>query len=403
MSWPHRRFRLFAGLHPLVVAWSVAAWAAAQQDVPTDQSGDPLVVATRDTCVAVIRATYDDTLAAGETFRKALDSFASNPTDDGLAKARAAWIDARRTYSLTEAFRFSGGPIDAADGPELRLNAWPVDEACLDEVEGSGVIPLVSDVERVPVIDAARLARENFRTGEKNVTCGWHAIEFMLWGVDRSVEGPGNRPVSDFTTAPFAARRCDFLRAAAAQLVADLRLLPAAWADGKPGNHGASFHALPADDAVRSVVKGMVMLAGFELAGERLGVPLDTREQEEEQSCFSDTTHLDLQRNVQGLVNLWRGRVTRLDGTQVAGTSLSDLTRLRDAALAERLTALLDACATCAAEGPAPFDRVITAPADSPEHAAAVRLQAALEKFSNELKQFAARLGKPFDPAEFAG
>ena len=54
-----------------------------------------------------------------------------------MAAAREAWLAARDDYGPTEAFRFYGGPIDnEQDGPEGLLNAWPLDEAYIDYVEG---------------------------------------------------------------------------------------------------------------------------------------------------------------------------------------------------------------------------------------------------------------------------
>ena len=33
--------------------------------------------------------------------------------------------------------------------------------------------------------------------GETNISTGWHAIEFLLWGQDLDDDGPGDRPASD--------------------------------------------------------------------------------------------------------------------------------------------------------------------------------------------------------------
>ena len=41
----------------------------------------------------------------------------------------------------------------------------------------------------------------NEEGGETNISTGWHAIEFLLWGQDLSADGPGARPVTDYTTA----------------------------------------------------------------------------------------------------------------------------------------------------------------------------------------------------------
>ena len=51
--------------------------------------------------------------------------------------AKEAWLNARDDYGPTEAFRFYDGPIDNPDyGPEGQINAWPMDEAYVDYVDG---------------------------------------------------------------------------------------------------------------------------------------------------------------------------------------------------------------------------------------------------------------------------
>ena len=66
----------------------------------------------------IVHATYADALAGAEELDAAVDAFVAAPSADGLEAAKRAWLDAREPYGQTEAFRFSGGPIDDADGPE---------------------------------------------------------------------------------------------------------------------------------------------------------------------------------------------------------------------------------------------------------------------------------------------
>jgi putative iron-regulated protein len=50
-------------------------------------------------------------------------------------------------------------------------------------------------LERFPVLAAGVLEVANERGSETNVSVGWHAIEFLLWGQDASdARGPGERP-----------------------------------------------------------------------------------------------------------------------------------------------------------------------------------------------------------------
>ena len=86
---------------------------------------------------AGVHAAYEASLASATELDTAIDAFVADPTDETLEAAKQAWLTARDDYGLTEAFRFYGGPIDNEEtGPEGRINAWPLDEAYIDYVEG---------------------------------------------------------------------------------------------------------------------------------------------------------------------------------------------------------------------------------------------------------------------------
>ncbi|MCA9907540.1 MAG: iron-regulated protein, partial [Anaerolineae bacterium] len=76
----------------------------------------------------IVYATYEDAYTTALDLQTAVTDFLAAPSAATLETARAAWLAAREPYGQTEAFRFYGGPIDDADGPEGFINAWPLDE-----------------------------------------------------------------------------------------------------------------------------------------------------------------------------------------------------------------------------------------------------------------------------------
>ena len=132
-----------------------------------------------------VHASYEASLASASTMDAAIDAFIADPTDANLDAAKDAWLAARDDYGPTEAFRFYDGPIDnEEDGPEGLINAWPMDEAYVDYVEGDPDAGIINDPDGFPTIDAALLTELNEAGGETNISTGWHAIEFLLWGQD---------------------------------------------------------------------------------------------------------------------------------------------------------------------------------------------------------------------------
>ena len=339
----------------------------------------------------LVHACYADTLAQARALQRALRRFLAAPDEAGLARARAAWLAARDSYGQTEAFRFYGGPIDGADGPEPRINSWPVDESFIDAVRGRPDTGLIQ--RREQPLDRAVLVRLNTHDGEENIATGWHAIEFLLWGQDFNDAGPGERPASDYLDgkAPNADRRRRYLALVGDLLVDDLAWLVAAWAPGR-ANYRRRFEAL-GGEGLRLIVIGLGSMASAELAGERLQVALASRDQEDEQSCFSDNTHRDIVADALGLQNVWLGHYQPLQGSLLQGPSLRDLVAARDAALAERLSAALAEALVAAEAIQPPFDREILGGADAPGRQRLQRVVAALLSATGLLVEAARLLG----------
>ena len=306
---------------------------------------------------ALVHANYADTLAAAKDLQAAIAEFTKAPSADGLTKARKAWLHAREFYGQTEAFRFYGGPIDDDKGPEGQINAWPLDEAYVDYVTGKPGAGMVNNAKFK--ITKAALAKANERGGEENISAGWHAIEFLLWGQDQSETGPGNRSFEDYVVGKGqnAERRAQYLTVATELLIDDLSAMVKAW-EPNAKNYRAKFEK-GGKESVRKIIVGLGSLSRGELSGERMEVALNSQDQEDEHSCFSDNTHRDVVSNAKGIQNVWTGEYTRRDGSVLKGPGVRDLVAAKNPALAEKTTAQIADSVKGAEAIPAPFDRAI--------------------------------------------
>jgi putative iron-regulated protein len=300
----------------------------------------------------LVHESYRLSLASATAMDGAIDAFVASPSLEAMDAAKQAWLAARSDYGPTEAFRFYGGPIDDEEtGVEGLINAWPLDEAYIDYVQGSmqtGIINMPADY---PTIDADLLVSLNEEGGETNISTGWHAIEFLLWGQDLSSGGPGARPMEDYTTAANADRRGTYLVVASDLLLDHLGQMVEAWSrDGD--NYRAKFLALPADEAIGMIMTGIGELGRGELAGERMTVAYEARSQEDEHSCFSDNTTSDIVGNASGIERVYLGRVGSVDGP-----GIHDLVAAEDQALADRLADEVATSVGLAEDIPAPFDQ----------------------------------------------
>jgi putative iron-regulated protein len=282
------------------VAQAVAELTAAQAEPVAEHYADG------------VHASYQASIASAVELRTALQTFTSDPTEANLEAAKSLWLAARDDYGPTEAFRFYDGPIDDPDdGPEGRINAWPMDEAYVDYVDGDPGAGIINDTAGVPEITAEVIVSANEEGGETNISTGWHAIEFLLWGQDLNETGPGARPVTDYTTSPTAQRRATYLNLLADQLVADLESVAEQWAPD--GEYREQFLSDPVQ-AVSHMFRGIGALTVGELSGERIAVALETADQEDEHSCFSDNTNADVRNNAIGVQWVYTGAYPGLEG-----------------------------------------------------------------------------------------
>lgn len=327
----------------------------------------------------VLHATYAEALSEAKELERVIGDFVLRPTEEGLEAAKKQWVRARFPYSQSEVARFYSGPIDDEDGFEGWINAWPIDEAYLDYVRGKPEAGLINHPEEVRGVDDKTLFELNEQGGEADICTGYHAIEFLLWGQDFYVDSAGKRPLTDYTTHPTSRRRKDALQACARLLVTHLSTLKAEWSSGKT-NYRQQFEKAPAEESLAKILTGMAMLVGFELASERLAVAYETQNQEDEHSCFSDTTHHDLIHNIKGVRNVWRGSFG-----EVKGKGMRDLAVSLDQELAARISKGIEQCVAQAGEIPVPFDQALLGEDEAPGRKKILRTIESLEALKKDL------------------
>ncbi|SDW07800.1 imelysin family protein [Litoreibacter albidus] len=302
----------------------------------------------------IAAAAYGDSLITAKALQAAIKTLTETPSAENLQAAKAAWISARVPYQQTEVFRFGNAIVDDWEG---KVNAWPLDEGLIDYVDASyggpsdenafaglNVIANPSFTLSGAQIDAKTITPELLSETlqeadgvEANVATGYHAIEFLLWGQDLNGhgDGAGNRPWTDFASGDSCTndncdRRAEYLTAATDLLVSDLEWMAQQWSDG-----GAARTDLlaDADAGLSAMLTGMGSLSYGEQAGERMRLGLMLNDPEEEHDCFSDNTHNSHYFDGLGVQNVYLGEYVRVDGTLVAGPSLSDMVAANDADL----------------------------------------------------------------------
>ena len=344
------------------IATVAAAAGLATAAMPAMAAEKEAVLATY---ADIAHAGYADSLATAKMLKSAVDRLVAEPSAAAMTVARQAWLAARVPYMQTEAYRF-GNPI--VDDWEGRVNAWPLDEGLIDYVAASygdssaenpgyavNVVASISFRHGGEVVDAATitpaLLRETlheFGGVEANVATGYHAIEFLLWGQDLNGtgQGAGDRPWTDYATGASCTnghcdRRARYLTTATEMLVEDLEWMTGQWAPGGAARRDLTSGG--ADAGLARILTGLGSLSYGELAGERMKLGLMLHDPEEEHDCFSDNTHNSHFYDVVGMLNVYTGTYTRIDGRKVVGPAPAHLVAAKAPDLnAEMLARLAD-------------------------------------------------------------
>ena len=303
---------------------------------------------------------YSDSVKETVRFNMAVYRFRKTPNEETFEALKESWIQARKIYGRTEVYRFSNGPIDQME-LEILINAWPIDESYIDYTADSPNSGMINNPTDFPEINSRLLRLMNEKDGETNISTGWHAIEFLLWGQDLYADGPGRREWTDFTTAPNADRRMKYLVACTELLRSHLVAVADQWSMSNYDNHTGDFFLKRPTTLIKQVMTGVSSLAGRELAAERMSVALRSKSQEDEHSCFSDTTHYDLVANMEGLEAILFGSYKAVYGPLIEGKGLVDVIADASPDAAKTIKEKFAVAKEKVAAIEAPFDQAIIA------------------------------------------
>ncbi|MEM9991308.1 MAG: imelysin family protein [Bacteroidota bacterium] len=328
-------------------------FTSCEEDIPESRYDE-----AAESYAALVLDSYQDSYDEAATLKGLIDDFVANPSAAGLEACKEQWLKARVPYGQTEAYRFYGGPIDDEDGPEGLINAWPMDENFIDYVEGDATTGLINDPTTYPTITKELLVSLNEEISEESIFTGYHAIEFLLWGQDLYANSAGLRPYTDYVTdgtgtASNQARRAQYLTIVADLLLDHLNEVKAEWEAN--GAYRATFLGLSKNEVITNVFTSLGELSKGELSGERMFVAVDSKDQENEHSCFADNTNSDIVQNFQGLVNVYTATYNGKD----FGESYADIAADIDEEKAQAVTDAIEEARTKINAIPSPFDQAI--------------------------------------------
>ncbi|HEX2672945.1 MAG TPA: imelysin family protein [Polyangiaceae bacterium] len=370
----------------LVLAAGSLTYGCSSDDATNGVSRGAVVTNYSANLYSAYAASVDD----AQAFQVDVEAFLAKPTEATLETARESWLASREHYMLTEGARFYDGPIDGTpENYEALLNSWPLDEAFIDYASKDGVVNedvgIVNMPEVLPDITRDGLASLNGSNDEpENVSVGYHAVEFLLWGQALEDVGPGQRPATDYVIdgpSKNPKRRADYLKVAVEGIISDLSAVRDAW---KPtAAYRVAFEKdANWDESLTHIFTGLAKFSKGELGSQRIGAAYESKHRHDQHDCFSSQTLVDYERDARGIQAMYLGTYGVDDGP-----GLDDLVKAADPALDADLKKKLQASIDAIVAIPKPFEDAIAGDDDSPGRQA---IQAALTALSAQGDAFGA-------------
>lgn len=139
----------------------------------------------------------DTSLREARGLAESIGRLLEDPSQDKLEAARLAWRRSHDSYLEFEFFAALSGTNPGLFGVMLEhdfvIEAWPIQPGYLDYFDVYSHSGIVNDAAMPLTADALR--QQHGFTDTSDVSLGFHALEYLLWGEQ------GGRPVSDFMAA----------------------------------------------------------------------------------------------------------------------------------------------------------------------------------------------------------
>ncbi|MCW8195730.1 hypothetical protein F6455_13125 [Proteobacteria bacterium 005FR1] len=142
----------------------------------------------------------DTSIQRTRELSQAIDALLAQPSDENLAATRLAWHQSHDSYLEFELYAALSGSNPDLFGllleHDFAIEAWPIQPGYLDYFDVYTHSGIVNDA-AMPLTAEALRDQHGF-TDSSDVSLGFHAMEYLLWGEK------GERPAADFAEAVLA-------------------------------------------------------------------------------------------------------------------------------------------------------------------------------------------------------
>lgn len=245
-----------------------------------------------------------------DNYQNAVNFFNNLPAPYALVDCQDTWKSLYNEFLILSPYRYFSGNLDA--GFEENENYFDLSSINYEYIDYSVNQPnggLIKDTINFSPINQVNLMSWNQSGGEKNITVGFHALEFLLWGEDLSLTSAGARTNSDYMqTNTENKRRKEYLFDASKLLNSMINNLEI---DAK---YESNLLSMNEDEAFTEILKGYMRFLKEDLIDKTLSKPLNSLDSKDELSDFSDNT-------IENIKSKIKGFRLALNGSELFGVS----------------------------------------------------------------------------------
>lgn len=271
-----------------------------------------------------------------ENYQNDVNFFNNLPSQFALVDCQNSWKALYNEFLILSPYRYFSGNLDA--GFEENESYFDLSSINYEYIDYSVNQPnggIISDTINFPTINQVNLMSWNQVGGDKNVTLGFHAVEFLLWGEDLSLTSPGMRTNVDYqqNSTPNSRRQEYFFDASKLlnSMIMDLKI---------DEQYEENLLAMNEDEAFTAILKGYMRFLKEDFIDKTLARPLNSLNPKDELSDFSDNTIENIKSKIKGF-RLALDGAELFDVSEYSGYFMIDfITEVNESAAKELITSL---------------------------------------------------------------
>jgi len=128
----------------------------------------------------MLQKKLDASTLAALFFKESVDTFLAEPDNINLEKTKQKWRENYLSYNQTSPFRILQNQSDRNKSIGNTIDSWPIMPGYIDAIPGFPNSGIVNDI--TLILDEKNLRSQHGLTSPAEVSIGFHAIEFLLWG-----------------------------------------------------------------------------------------------------------------------------------------------------------------------------------------------------------------------------